>query len=428
MAAANDANAIELGAKFQADVNGYITGIRFYKGAGNTGTHVGHLWTSSGSLLASVTFTSETATGWQQATLATPVAITAATTYVVSYYAPAGHYAVDTPYFTTAVVTTPLRGLADGASGGNGVYKYGASGFPTQTYNTSNYWVDVVFNTTVAPDTTPPTVSGQSPASGTTGVSIGSTVQATFSEAMNAATIITSTFTLRDAANTLVVASVSYDSGSYTATLTPSSPLALGMTYTATVKGGSGGVTDVAGNALAADVTWSFTTGTQYPCPCSLWSSTTIPTAEAAPDGSAVELGVKFRADVNGYITGIRFYKGTGNTGTHVGHLWTSGGALLANVTFTNETATGWQQMTLSSSVAITANTVYVVSYYAPVGHYAFDPQYFSTAYTNAPLRALADGEQGGNGVYQYGTGGGFPTQTYNSTNYWVDVVFSTTP
>src|SRR5207244_13356006 len=103
-------------------------------------------------------------------------------------------------------------------------------------------------------------------------------------------------------------------------------------------------------------------------------------------------------------------------------------GALLANVTFRNETATGRQRMSMSSSVAMTANPAYVVSYYAPVVHYAFCPQYLSTAYTNAPLRALADGEQGGNGVYQYGTGGGFPTQTYNSANYWVDVVFTTTP
>ena len=240
-AADSDPNAVELGLKFQASVNGYITGIRFYKGTGNTGTHVGHLWTSTGSLLASVTFTNETATGWQQATLATPVAITANTTYVVSYYAPAGHYAVNAPFFTAAVVKPPLSALADGTSGGNGVYKYGTSGFPAQTFNASNYWVDVVFNTTVPPDNTPPTVSGRSPASGATGVQTGTTVQATFSEAMNAATISTSNFTLRNATNTLVAASVSYDSATFTATLTPSSALALGTTYTATVKGGAVG-------------------------------------------------------------------------------------------------------------------------------------------------------------------------------------------
>ena len=100
-------------------------------------------------------------------------------------------------------------------------------------------------------------------------------------------------------------------------------------------------------------------------------------------------------------------------------------GALLASVTFTNETATGWQQVNLPTPVAITANTTYVVSYHTPSGFYAFDPQYFSTAFTNSPLRALANSEEGGNDVYQYGASG-FPTQTYNATNYWVDVVFTT--
>ena len=118
--------------------------------------------------------------------------------------------------------------------------------------------MDVVFNTIVPPDTTPPTVTGRSPASGATGVETGTTVQATFSEAMNAATMSTG-FTLRDATNTQVAANVSYDSATFTATLTPSSSLTLGQTYTVIVKGSSG-VKDTALNALAADVTWSFTT------------------------------------------------------------------------------------------------------------------------------------------------------------------------
>ena len=74
--------------KFRADQAGFITGIRFYKGSGNTGTHTGSLWTSTGTRLATVTFTGETATGWQQANFATPVAVTAGTTYVASYLAP----------------------------------------------------------------------------------------------------------------------------------------------------------------------------------------------------------------------------------------------------------------------------------------------------------------------------------------------------
>jgi hypothetical protein len=129
---------------------------------------------------------------------------------------------------------------------------------------------------------------------------------------------------------------------------------------------------------------------------------------------------------VDGLVTGVRFYKGSQNTGTHVGRLWTSSGQLLAQATFTNETASGWQQVSFATPVAIKANTVYVVSYHAPAGRYSVDDGYFQTADTNGPLRALANGESGGNGVYRYGSGGVFPNSTYGSANYWVDVVFRT--
>ena len=135
---------------------------------------------------------------------------------------------------------------------------------------------------------------------------------------------------------------------------------------------------------------------------------------------------MKFRSDVDGQVTGVRFYKGTQNTGTHVGRLWSSSGQLLAQATFTNETASGWQQVNFSTPVAIKANTVYVVSYHAPVGRYAYDEGYFASAYTKGPLRALSSSEAGGNGVYRYGSGGGFPTGTYLSANYWVDPLFQT--
>jgi hypothetical protein len=137
-----------------------------------------------------------------------------------------------------------------------------------------------------------------------------------------------------------------------------------------------------------------------------------------------VTLGVKFTSDVNGYITGLRFYKGSGNTGTHLGRLWTSTGTLLASVTFTNETASGWQQVTFSTPVAITAGTVYVAAYHTTVGRYAITRSYFATAYNNVPLHGLS----GTNGVYVYGATPAFPTNSYQSTNYWVDVVFKLTP
>ncbi|MCA1466256.1 DUF4082 domain-containing protein, partial [Bradyrhizobium sp. NBAIM18] len=79
---------------------------------------------------------------------------------------------------------------------------------------------------------------------------------------------------------------------------------------------------------------------------------------------SPVEVGVKFTASVNGTITGLRFYKGSLNTGPHIADLWSSTGTLLATATFTNETASGWQQVNFSTPVAITAGTTYVASYH----------------------------------------------------------------
>ena len=156
-----------------------------------------------------------------------------------------------------------------------------------------------------------------------------------------------------------------------------------------------------------------------------IWPSTAVPgIADGGPD-NPVELGVKFRSDVSGTIRGIRFYKAAANTGTHVGNLWSSTGSLLATGTFSNETASGWQELVFATPVAITANTVYVASYHANAGHYSINTNYFtSSGIDNAPLHALANGVSGGNGVYRYGASSAFPDQSWNSSNYWVDVVF----
>ena len=158
-------------------------------------------------------------------------------------------------------------------------------------------------------------------------------------------------------------------------------------------------------------------------CPCSIWDSTATPAVASNNDPQGVELGVRFRSDNAGYIKGIRFYKGPSNIGPHTGKLWTTTGALLASAPFSAETASGWQEIRFATPVAIAANTVYVASYYTASGYYALTNPYFTSQVYRPPLTALADGDGGGDGVYQYG-GGGFPTSTYNASNYWVDVVF----
>ena len=293
---ASDSAAVELGVKFRSSVAGYVTGVKFYKGATNTGTHTGSLWSSSGTRLATVTFGNETASGWQYQAFAAPWAISAGTTYVVSYHAPVGRYALNQGYFSTSGVDSyPLRALANGEDGSNGVYRYGASGFPNQSWNASNYWVDVVFTTSLAPDTTPPTVASVTPALGASNVSTGTTVTATFSEAMNAASINAGSFELRDASNAVVSAAVTYDAGTKTAVLDPGVDLAAGVTYTARLKGGSGGVADAAGNVLASDFSWSFTTQSVSATTYSIWANTVVP----EPAGDKRWAGDRDRGEVS---------------------------------------------------------------------------------------------------------------------------------
>jgi hypothetical protein len=129
---------------------------------------------------------------------------------------------------------------------------------------------------------------------------------------------------------------------------------------------------------------------------------------------------------VSGTITGIRFYKASANTGTHVGSLWTTTGQRLAFTPFTGETASGWQQVSFTTPVPIAANTVYIASYHTTAGHYSQDLNYFTaTGVDNLPLHALRNGEAGFNSVYAYGPAGTFPTNTFSAANYWVDVVFN---
>jgi len=160
-------------------------------------------------------------------------------------------------------------------------------------------------------------------------------------------------------------------------------------------------------------------------CPCTGWGSSSTPTQADSGDSSNVELGVKFRTDYNGYITGIRFYKSTANVGTHVGNLWSSSGTLLATAVFTNESASGWQQINFGNPVAIQENTTYIASYHSPNGHYAADVNFFqSSGIDNPPVHYLKNGADGPDGVFSVGPSTNFPTLTFNATNYWVGVVF----
>jgi hypothetical protein len=596
---AADPNAVELGVKFRTSQAATISGVRFYKGSGNTGTHVGKLWSSTGALLASATFAGETATGWQQVNFSAPVAVAAGTTYIASYFAPNGRYAYNLNYFAAAVSNGPIWALANGEDGGNGLYLYSASGgFPVNSFNASNYWVDVVLATVTA-NHAPVAVSDSyttnqsqsltvaapgvlgndtdadgnalnavkvtnpsngvvtlnsngsfvyTPAAGFAGTD-SFTYKANDGTADSNITIVSilvnpvptpsavndSYTTVQNQALTVAVPGVltndtspgglsltaikltspangtavlnangsftytptagfngtdsftykanngSVDSNAATVTLIVKGlPVSVSDVYSTTIgtalsvaapgvltndtdpnglvltaikvtnpangtvvfnSDGSFIYTPAAGFSGTDSFTYkahdgvgdsgvsSVTISVNAPssCPCTVWSSTSTPGTASANDRSSVEVGVKIRSTLPGYITGLRFYKGSSNTGQHIANLWTAAGVLLGTATFTNEGATGWQQVDFPAPIATVANATYVASYFAPAGGYAVNSGYFATGVTNGPLRALSNGESGGNGVYAYRSTSGFPSSSFSSSNYWVDVVFNTT-
>ena len=129
-------------------------------------------------------------------------------------------------------------------------------------------------------------------------------------------------------------------------------------------------------------------------CPCSIWTPTQVPTGAGRRDGSQVELGTRFRSDVTGFITGVRFYKHAQNTGTHVGNLWTATGTRLSTVTFSGESASGWQEATLPVAGGDHGRRLLRGLVQLEPGHLRRDDGYFTaTGVDNGPLHAPRDGD-----------------------------------
>ena len=123
---------------FRSSIPGYVTHLRYYKAAEETGPHTLKLWTESGQPLASVNVNFGSGTGWVSGKLAGDgYPIQANTNYVVSV----------TTY--TKQSKTPC-GLSSPISNGpltaqGGVWKQGDGVFP-DTGSCSNYWTDVYFD------------------------------------------------------------------------------------------------------------------------------------------------------------------------------------------------------------------------------------------------------------------------------------------
>lgn len=381
----NDSAAVEVGVKFRTSAAGTVSGIRFYKGAGNTGTHVGNLWSRTGTKLASATFTGETASGWQQVLFAAPVTVTANTTYVASYFAPKGHYAADDNFFATSASTNgPLTFLKNGTDGGNGVYRYGAKSiFPNRTYASTNYWVDVIFNDASTPvDTIPPTVGSVSPVNGTTNVATSSAVSAVFSESLAPATVTSATAFLKDASGNTIPATVSYNNANRQVSLAPSVTLAANTAYTATL---TTAITDTAGNHLAANYMWSFTTATPVDTTPPTVISTT-PANNSTGQPTAVTITAQFSEAVDPTtITTGTFAVGTGQT------------AINGTVSYDAGTRTA----SFTPTSALLAGTLYAASLSYEIKDTSGNPLgityrwSFTTANGTTPVDPLAQGHGG---------------------------------
>ncbi|CCH31244.1 DUF4082 domain-containing protein [Actinosynnema sp. NPDC047251] len=412
--AADDSRPVELGVKVRFAGKGQVLGVRFYKGAGNTGTHTGSFWTSTGVLLATGTFTGETTTGWQTLTFAEPVSVQTGTTYVVSYFAPDGHYAVTQKQFQDQPTTYgPITAITDGTAGANGLFRYDG-GFPTGGYLASNYWVDVVYRNGLNGDTDRPTLDTRTPGPDATGVALDQPVTLGFSEAIDPESAVV---TFSDTGGGTLSGTSTLSADQKTVTWTPNGTYKPATRYAVRVQ-----AADVNGNTMTAPVSWSITTQATAPCPCSLFSDATVPKIPSANDGGAYELGVRFTVPRGGWVTSVRFYKGEGNNGTHTGSLWNSSGQRIAHGTFTDETAIGWQELTFAEPVAIAHGATYVASYSAPQGHYSIDHGYFTfrNPVVSPPL-GTAEGVAAG----VFAPGGGYPSLTWNGNNYWVDVDFT---
>jgi hypothetical protein len=400
-----DTVQVNLGMRFVTAESGTITGIKYYKGAGDTGTHTGSLWSSTGTLLATATFTNESESGWQTVTFNSPVSVTAGTSYVASYHSN-GHYTSTSGYFNTDHTAGPLT--APGS--GNGLYAYGNGNlFPTSSYGATNYWVDVVFSPASGGTNQAPIAvndDGFIVAKNTPYTINASALLANDSDSNSDPLTITG---VSDAVN----GTVALDAQTNTITFTPGDGHVGSAAFHYTVSDGQGGTAD-------AGVTLSVT---DPMATVSLFSASSTPSLVTVNDPAAVEVGLKFQSSTNGDITGIRFYKGPQNIGTHTANLWTASGTLMATATFSNESSSGWQQVEFASPVSISAGTTYIASYHT-AGYYSADPGLFANSVTNGPLTAPSSALISGNGVYAYGSESLFPSNTYNSTGYGVDVLF----
>ena len=184
---------------------------------------------------------------------------------------------------------------------------------------------------------------------------------------------------------------------------------------------------DDSGNLGPVSVSNTVTAGTGTRCPVSLFTAAGAlwaPKVANQADTRSVELGMRFRPSRDGKVVGVKFYKGSLNTGSHEVSVWNANGERIGAGVAVNESASGWQSVTLAEPVPVSAGTAYVVSYHAPRGRYSVTTSFFTSSFTRGPVTAPASTTSARNGLYLYGSQPDMPTQSSNASNYYVDVMF----
>ena len=414
--------------KFRSDEEGYITALRFYKQANNTGT----TWATCGRAPASssprCSSRNETASGWQEETLPVPVAIAADTTYITSYHSSAGPLRVQPGgYFFGGIDRPPLHAPPTRWRPATASTGTGASGFPDQTFNATNYWVDAVFERARPVDTRraarerPPR-----PARGRAGVARRATSRrrSTSRSSRRPSTPAHSRSRRRRRDGRRARSPTTARRGRPRSTrcsrcssarrtrrpcraAPPASPTSPATAWPPTRCGPS---------------------ARRRQCPCTVFAPERRADRRRASQDQPVEVGheVPLR---RGRLHHRAALLQAGEQHRHARRA-TSGRAPASCSRRRPSRARRHRAGSRSSCpnpVADRKDTTYVTSYYSAAGDYAFEPGVLRRRPGPRPAaRAQRDGLDGGNGVYHYGASG-FPDQSFNATNYWVDATFDRT-
>ena len=377
-----------------------------------------NLWTASGTRIAQATFANETSSGWQTVSIppdrrrgrARPTSRRCTCPRATT---PA------TPSTSATAATRP------GRSGPWPTAKTAATASSATARRASPRRPPVPPTTGSTSSSTSRTTwrrpsSARSPAAGLQSVSRTSPVQATFSEGMNPSTLV---FEVRTASGTLVPGTTSYDGATRTASFTPSGQLARPHPAHRDRRVRQGCLRRPAGRTARVDA--SPRSATPVPRPTSLWDTSATPAGFV--QDTPFELGVRFRADVAGEITALRFYRPPGSTGAQPGHLWDAAGTLLSTVVFPASSQPGWQQANLACAGARAEGRH--LRRVLPRSRRSLPGDRRRPQRPRRPGAAARAGvdPQAGNGVYRSGASG-FPTSTFEASNYWADVVFRVPP